>query len=69
MYPVLCKVHMALRYQKVKKHTGSSSVIQISLRDHPPNHKRVGENAFIFKSKQSPTNLIFEGCLHVLSCY
>lgn len=50
MYSVLCTVHMALRYQKVKKHLGSSSVIQISLRDYQLNHKRVEENAFIFKS-------------------
>lgn len=50
---------MALRYQKVKKCIGSSSVMQISSRYHAPNHKRVEENAFIFKSKRSPTNPIF----------
>lgn len=50
MYSVLCKVCMALGYQKVKKHLGSSSVIQISLRDYQLNHKKLEENAFIFKS-------------------
>lgn len=34
LYSVLCKVCMALRYQKVKKHLGSSSAIHISLRDY-----------------------------------
>lgn len=47
----------------MKKHIGSPSVVQISLRYHPPNHKRVEENAFISKSKRSPRNPVFEGCL------
>lgn len=45
---VLCEVQMALRYQKVKQHTGSSSVIQIDRLPIKTNKKEVEENAFIF---------------------